>query len=74
MEHVTHHRFVDLAEVAEDDASDKLRARRDFMRKIGIAAFASSATPAAFAQVVDRYNPDGPPQRYPKILGAAAVR
>jgi len=66
MEHVSHHRFIDLTAAAEDNASGKLRARRDFMRKMGIAAFAASATPAAFAQAMDRYHPDAPPSRYPE--------
>ena len=66
MKHVTQHPFIDLARAAEDGASEKLQARRDFMRKMGISAFAASATPAAFAQAMDRYSPDAPPSRYPE--------
>jgi gluconolactonase len=69
MNRVTHHRFVDLTQApenAQSDQSDKLRARRDFIRKIGIAAFAASATPEAFAQVMDRYHPDAQTSRYPE--------
>jgi hypothetical protein len=53
MKQVTQHRFIDLAAPAEDDASDKLKARRDFMRRMGIAAFAASATPASRHPVGD---------------------
>jgi gluconolactonase len=59
MEHVAHHRFIDLAETS-------LKGRREFMRRLGMAAFAASATPAAFAQALDRYHPDAPPSRYPE--------
>jgi len=66
MERVQHHRFFDLAATAEDDASAALKSRRMFMRQAGLAAFAMSATPAAFAQAMDRYDPDAPPVRYPE--------
>lgn len=66
MERVQHHRFIDLAAPAADDASVELEQRRRFMRQMGLAAFAASATPAAFAQALDRYHPDAPPTRYPE--------
>jgi gluconolactonase len=65
MTQVAHHRFIDLT-VADDDASGKLKERREFMRRMGMAAFAASATPAAFAQALERYHPDAPPSRYPE--------
>jgi gluconolactonase len=65
MTHVAHHRFIDLT-AADDDASAKLKQRREFMRRMGMAAFAASATPAAFAQALERYHPDAPPSRYPE--------
>jgi gluconolactonase len=65
MTHVAHHRFIDLT-AADDDASAKLKERREFMRRMGMAAFAASATPAAFAQALERYHPDAPPSRYPE--------
>jgi gluconolactonase len=65
MTHVAHHRFIDLT-AADDDASGKLKERREFMRRMGMAAFAASATPAAFAQALERYHPDAPPSRYPE--------
>jgi gluconolactonase len=65
MTHVAHHRFIDLT-AAHDDASAKLKERREFMRRMGMAAFAASATPAAFAQALERYHPDAPPSRYPE--------
>ena len=66
MERAQHHRFIDLAAPAADDASVELEQRRRFMRQMGLAAFAASATPAAFAQAMDRYHPDAPPTRYPE--------
>src|SRR5438105_1727055 len=66
MEHVQHHRYIDLATPAKDDASVELKSRREFMRRLGCAAFAASASPAAFAQAMDRYHPDAPPVRYPE--------
>jgi gluconolactonase len=65
MTHVAHHRFIDLT-AADDNASAKLTERREFMRRMGMAAFAASATPAAFAQALERYHPDAPPSRYPE--------
>src|SRR5207237_9040876 len=66
MEHIQHHRYIDLATPAKDDASVELKSRREFMRRLGCAAFAASASPAAFAQAMDRYHPDAPPVRYPE--------
>jgi gluconolactonase len=66
MERAQQHRFIDLAAPGPDDAGDELKGRREFMRRLGVAAFAASATPAAFAQAVDRYSPDAPPMRYPE--------
>jgi gluconolactonase len=66
MERASQHRFIDLAAPAPDDASEGLKQRREFMRRLGVAAFAASATPAAFAQVNDRYAPGAPPVRYPE--------
>jgi gluconolactonase len=65
MTQVANHRVIDLT-VADDDASGKLKERREFMRRMGMAAFAASATPAAFAQALERYHPDAPPSRYPE--------
>jgi gluconolactonase len=66
MERASQHRFIDLAAPAPDDASESLKLRREFMRRLGVAAFAASATPAAFAQATDRYAPGAPPVRYPE--------
>ena len=66
MERASQHRFIDLAAPAPDDASESLKQRREFMRRLGVAAFAASATPAAFAQATDRYAPGAPPVRYPE--------
>ncbi len=66
MPHVQHHRLLDLTEELPEDASDKLKQRRAFFRKAGMAAFAASATAEAFAQQMDRYSPDAPPVRYPE--------
>ena len=66
MPHVQHHRLLDLTEELPEDASDKLKQRRAFFRKAGMAAFAASATAEAFAQQMDRYSPDAPPGRYPE--------
>jgi gluconolactonase len=66
MEHVSQHRLIDLTEEAPSDSSPKLKARRQFMRKAGMAAFAAAATSEAFAQTADRYAPDAPPVRYPE--------
>jgi gluconolactonase len=59
-------RYIDLAVTIDDDASPRLKSRREFMRKMALGAFAASATPAAFAQALDRYAPDAPPTRYPE--------
>ncbi len=66
MERAQQHRFIDLAAPAPDDAGEGLKRRREFMRRLGVAAFAASATPAAFAQAIDRYAPGAPPVRYPE--------
>ena len=66
MERASPLRFIDLAAPAPDDASNALKERREFMRRMGVAAFAASATPAAFAQATDRYSPGAPPVRYPE--------
>jgi gluconolactonase len=66
MERARQHRFIDLAAPAPDDESKGLKQRREFMRRLGCAAFAASATPAAFAQATDRYSPGAPPVRYPE--------
>ena len=70
MEHVAHHRLIDLT-IADDDASEKLKARRQFMSRMGMAAFAASATPAAFAQALARLATD-PQLRANLGQGAAA--
>ena len=66
MEHAQPMRLVDLTATEPEDASPKLKQRRVFMRRLGVAAFAASATPAAFAQAIDRYAPGAPPVRYPE--------
>jgi gluconolactonase len=66
MERLQHHRFIDLARPVPDEERGTLTRRREFVRRLGLAAFAASASPEVFAQVVDRYHPDAPPTRYPE--------
>jgi gluconolactonase len=66
MERLQHHRFIDLARPMPDEECGTLTRRREFVRRLGLAAFAASASSEAFAQVVDRYQPDAPPTRYPE--------
>lgn len=58
-------RSIDLATGLPADASPRLHERRRFMRRTGMAAFAAAGTAEAFAQALDRFDPDGPLQRYP---------
>jgi gluconolactonase len=64
--HVQPMRLVDLTAQEPDDASPKLKQRRALLNAAGMAAFAASATGSAFAQSFDRYDPNGPPVRYPE--------
>jgi len=66
MPHTQALKLIDLTETPPDDASDKIKSRRRFMRNAGMAAFAASATADAFAQQMDRYSPGAPPVRYPE--------
>jgi len=66
MERVQQHRFIDLAPPPGGGEDRERTRRREFLRRVGLAAFAASATPAVFAQQVDRYAPDAPPTRYPE--------
>lgn len=66
MSHTEQHPLIDLADVLPADASAKLKERRAFFRKAGLAAFAAGATAEAFAQDFDRYGRGAPPVRYPE--------
>ena len=72
MHHVSQHRLIDLTADAPSDASPKLKERRRFLCRAGMAAFAASATAEAFAQqsggagALDRYAEGAPPVRYPE--------
>lgn len=66
MNRVTHHRFFDLTPDREIAENDSRYARRNFIRNLGIAAFAASVSPEAFGQTMDRYHPDAQTNRYPE--------
>lgn len=59
-------RLIDFTEDLPEDASARLKSRRKFMQRAGMAAFAASATAEVFAAQMDRYSPDAPPIRYPE--------
>ena len=67
MERLQQHRFIDLASPATENPGDRPhQGRRDFVRHLGLVALAAGVPPTALAQVIDRYDRDAPPTRYPE--------
>jgi gluconolactonase len=66
MSHSEQFPLIDLTAPLPDDASAKLKERRAFFRRAGLAAFAAGATADAFSQDFDRYSRGAAPIRYPE--------
>ena len=75
MKQVTQHRFIDLAATAEDDASAKLKARRDFMRRMGVAAFAVESAIVSMRTTSPYFSSKMPiaPRCFASAIGSTSV-